>query len=335
MIAYFKDAYREAGGRVDVGFADGAIEVAWAPQADQLPASATIARHLEAGRYDEAIPLLITRLQLEPDHVESLYNLGMVYSDRMQLKQARELLGRAVELDPGYANAQVALGIAALRDKDPDAAQGPLEKAVVLEPRNPFALRTLGQLLLMKGDAPAALPHLRAAATVAPKDPINLFTYAQGLLAIEGESHEAEADELFKRALRLAPVGELAERIKHQQRRLADRVMRTNAQGMPRMDAVMYLSNALETYRELDIADQKQLLGEVAAVGQKGLAINNPDQTHHLKHYRGGTSVSALQAACILYVGVQFLLPGQDAGIELGREYEMAKGMARIGETNP
>ena len=51
---------------------------------------------------------------------------------------------------------------------------------------------------------------------MAPKDPINLFTYAQGLLAINGESHEAEADELFKRALRLAPVGELAEKIKQQ-----------------------------------------------------------------------------------------------------------------------
>ncbi len=101
-------------------------------------------------RYDEAIPLLRTRLQLEPEHVESLYNLGMVYSDRMQLPEARQLLSRAVELDPGHAYGQVALGIAALRDNDPEAAQGPLEKAVVLQPRNPFALRTLGQLLLMK-----------------------------------------------------------------------------------------------------------------------------------------------------------------------------------------
>jgi Flp pilus assembly protein TadD len=128
------------------GFSEGEIEVNWEPQSGQLPASASIAAHLEAGRYDEAIPLLRTRLQLEPDHVESLYNLGMVYSDRMQLTEARELLGRAVQLDPGDANAQVALGIAALRDNDPEAAQGPLEKAVVLQPRNPFALRTLGQL---------------------------------------------------------------------------------------------------------------------------------------------------------------------------------------------
>ena len=43
--------------------------------AGQIPARATITAHLEAGRYDEAIPLLRTRLQLEPEHVESLYNL--------------------------------------------------------------------------------------------------------------------------------------------------------------------------------------------------------------------------------------------------------------------
>ena len=68
--------------------------------------------------------------------------------------------------------------------------------------------------------------------------------------------------------------------------------------------------------------------GESQAVGQKGLSINNPDQTHPLQNYRGGTTVSALQVACILYVGVQLLLPGQDAGIDFAREYELAKGMA-------
>ena len=66
-----------------------------------------------------------------------------------------------------------------------------------------------------------------------------LPTLAQCLLSIEGESHEAEADELFQRALQLAPVGDLAEKIKNQQRRLADRVMCANAKGMSRMDAAM------------------------------------------------------------------------------------------------
>jgi Flp pilus assembly protein TadD len=335
VTSYYKDAYREAGGRVDVAFSGGVIEVAWEPQADQLPASATINEHLQAGRYDEAIPLLRMRLQLEPDHVESLYNLGMVYSDRMQLSEARELLGRAVELDPADANALVALAIAALRDNDREAAEAPLEKAVVLQPRNPVALRTLGQLKLMQGDAAAAMPHLRAAAAVAADDPINLFSYAQCLLGLEGESHEAEADALFKRALQLAPVGELAEKIRNQQRRLAERVMRTRARGLPRMDAVSYLSSALEVYRGLDLHGQKQLLAEAAAVGQKGLAINDPEQIHQLRLYQGGATISALQVACVYYVGVQLLLPGQDAGIDFAREYELAKGMAEPGGKTP
>jgi len=50
---------------------------------------------------------------------------------------------------------------------------------------------------------------------------------------------------------------------------------------------------------------------------QKGLSINNPEQNHHLQHYRGGATVSALQVVCILHVGMQLLLPGQDAGIDL------------------
>ena len=43
-----------------------------------------------------------------------------------------------------------------------------------------------------------------------------------------------------------------------------------------------------------------------------------------LQKFRGGTTVSALQVVCILYVGVQLLLPGQDAGID----FALAKGMA-------
>ena len=76
-----------------------------------------------------------------------------------------------------------------------------------------------------------------------------------------------------------------------------------------------------------DLEGQEPLLAEAGAVGQKGLSINNPEQNHHLQHYRGGTDVSALQVVCVLYVGVQLLLPGQDAGIDFAREYELAEGL--------
>jgi len=330
VTRYYKDAYREAGGRVDVAFTDSQIEVGWQPQADQVPSSAEIAKHLAAGRMEEAIPLLRMKLQLEPNDVETLYNLGMVCSDRQQLSEARELLQRAVDLDPAFANAHVALGVAALRADDPEAALAPLERAVVIEPTNPFALRTLGQAHLFRSDPSAALPHLRQAAKVAPGDPIALFTLAQCLLALEDEGQNQEITNLLDRALSLAPTGELAERIKGESRKLASRVLRGNVQGQPRMDVVMYCSAALEAYAPLKPAQRIALLQEVAAVGQRGLSINDPDQKVRLKLYKGGITVSALQAACILFVGVKLCLPGQDSGLDFDREYEMAQAMVEI-----
>jgi len=67
---------------------------------------------------------------------------------------------------------------------------------------------------------------------------------------------------------------------------------------------------------------------EVLILNYRGLAINDPDQKHTLSHYRGGSTVSALEAACVYYVGVQLLLPGHDPGLDLGREYKLAQGIA-------
>ena len=47
--------------------------------------------------------------------------------------------------------------------------------------------------------------------------------------------------------------------------------MRTRARGKPRMDSVSYLSSALEAYRALDQAGQKQLLpGQNAGIDFAG-----------------------------------------------------------------
>ena len=106
--------------------------------------------------------------------------------------------------------------------------------------------------------------------------------------------------------------------------------MRSNASGVPRMDVVMYCTGALEAFGALDRQGQTQLMMEVAALGQKGLSINDPDEKHHLNTYRGGKTVSAMQAACILFVCAKLLLPEQDTGLDFEKEYETAKAMASL-----
>jgi Flp pilus assembly protein TadD len=205
VTRYYKDAYREAGGRADVAFCDGQIEVSWDPGAEQRPASETITEHLEDGRYEEAIPLLEATLQLQPDDVESLAQLGMVKSDLGELVEARRLLERAVALDPAHVNALVSLGVAALRAGDPSSAQAPLEEALALSPGNPYALRALGQAQLMRNDPEAALPFLRLAADTPPADPITLYALAQALMALDTPEHRQEPDTYLTRALALGP----------------------------------------------------------------------------------------------------------------------------------
>ena len=65
---------------------------------------------------------------------------------------------------------------------------------------------------------------------------------------------------------------------------------------------------------------------EVATAGQKGLKINDPDTRLQLRHLPNSKPISALQAACLLFVGVKLLMPGQEAGFDFEREFEVARG---------
>jgi tetratricopeptide (TPR) repeat protein len=91
----FQRSYAGMGGQLSVVFAAGRIEVAWEPAAPEAPAMATIGPLLQQRRFDEARPLLETLLQLQPEHPEALYNLGVLASEEGRLEEARLLLRRA------------------------------------------------------------------------------------------------------------------------------------------------------------------------------------------------------------------------------------------------
>ncbi len=136
-------------------------------------------------------------------------------------------------------------------------------------------------------------------------------------MGLHAPEHFKEAESLLNRALALAPQGDLAERIKQTNSRLARQVLRTNAAGQPRLDVVMYCASALETYGTPTPTDQKQLLMEVATAGQKGLKINDPDARLQLRHLPNSKPVSALQAACLLFVGSSSSCRGRMRGLIL------------------
>ena len=193
---YFQRSYAGMSGQLSVVFAAGRIEVAWEPAAPEAPAMATIGPFLQQRRFDEARSLLETLLQLQPEHPEALYNLGVLASEEGQLEEARLLLRRAVMANAGdthaQANAQVALGLAALRQEDRSEARQALEAAIELEPRNAFALRSLGSLLVIAGALAAGIERFHQALAVAPDDLVTTFNLAQALLELDPGEHRDE-----------------------------------------------------------------------------------------------------------------------------------------------
>ena len=328
---YFQKSYASMGGQLSVVFAAGRIEVAWEPAAAEpagpgAPAMASIGPLLQQRRFDEARPLLETLLQLQSEHPEALYNLGVLASEEGRLEEARLLLRRAVIANAGdthaQANAQVALGLAALRQEDRAEARQALEAAIALEPRNAFALRSLGSLLVIAGALAAGIERFRQALAVAPDDLVTTFNLAQALLELDHQEHRNEADRLLLRVIEAQPYGELANKAKDLRGSIAARDLRVDQPDGLRQDAVSYCLQALHLFEGMDQQRFMAVLSEVAAMGQGGLQINEPGTSRSLKTLPGSWSDLAL--ACLIHVGMKRLMPDEDSGLGIGAEYEEA-----------
>ncbi|RQW84538.1 MAG: hypothetical protein EHM62_00505 [Methylococcus sp.] len=322
--AFFERQYGGMPGETTVSFENGKINVTWMPrEADENPA-AVIMRLLETGRYSEAAPLLETAIQANPRDHQSLYNLGMVYSDMGRLPEAMGLLRRATEVEPENANAWVALGIAALRSKDNDAARAALEHAISIDGDNAFALRSLGTLCLMDKDKDIdrALQFLRRAVALLRTDPVSRLTLAQALIEQNPEQNAAEAEALFRAVLAMSPNAEVAKKAEAGLTVIAQAKFRGEADGDIRQDATQYCLDALDRFEGMDRDTLLPIVMEMATLGEGGLPVNDPSKKFELRLLPG--EYTALHIVCMLHVGLKCIDPDLDSGFDISREYAAA-----------
>jgi cytochrome c-type biogenesis protein CcmH/NrfG len=75
-------------------------------------------KHMAAGEWKEAVPLLEARIAGHPSDVEALADLGHSYAESGDLDQAIEKLKVAVDLEPRHLEANLYLGEAYLKLRD-------------------------------------------------------------------------------------------------------------------------------------------------------------------------------------------------------------------------
>jgi tetratricopeptide (TPR) repeat protein len=228
---------------------------------------------------------------------EALYNLGLLCSDAGELERAGELLQRCVANGPANANGWVAL-----------------------EPGNPYALRSYGTLLLLQGEPKEAVAVLQRARVSGPADPTTLLTLAQALIEADLAAHAGEADQLLRQVLQLVPR-EIADKARRASMRIADHNLHCSQGEGLRKVVVVALGEALRAYAALTVEQGKVVLME-AAIGEKGLAMNQPELSYRLETLPG--AFSGLQLVALIEISARQVLGLADGGFGFGAEVEQA-----------
>ncbi|MDD2755343.1 MAG: tetratricopeptide repeat protein [Methanothrix sp.] len=276
---------------------------------------------LQSGQIDQARIYLEELLRQEPENADLLYNLGLCYIDLDQLDKGTELLRRCLMRVPKHSHACVALGIACQKKGDISQAKEYALRALQADSRNPVAFKNLGAIFGQEGDNLKALYYLRRSFDIEPQDPQTVYGLAFACLKL-GDTEPAQ--KYFEKVLEMEAQESLHVLAKSGLREIASREFK--AKG-PRVDAVFYLLGALRLFRGKSLDEVREIAFEIGMLGQNGLDINDPNETHVLRSLPGRV-FSALELVCIMYAGFKRVEPGMDIGVDLGEEWGMAERLA-------
>ncbi|KAK9867784.1 hypothetical protein WJX84_000628 [Apatococcus fuscideae] len=125
---------------------------------------------IRLGNYDQAMEDLQIAEQLEPQQVNTIWDLAMVLDRQNAPEQALKLFDWANTLDPGNSIILRRRAFCRSKLKDYAGAVEDLEEAVAVSPRNPYLLKDLGFNRWQAGDRSGASEALASANQMLPQD---------------------------------------------------------------------------------------------------------------------------------------------------------------------
>lgn len=118
---------------------------------------------LEVNKFDEAEACFLEILQEEPDDVEVLNKMGIIYIYQQDMIKAREYFERTLELDPKHVAATCNLGNIELEEGDMNKAEMLYRDALRLDPQYGTAHNNLAYILKKTGRIAEAVGHMKKA----------------------------------------------------------------------------------------------------------------------------------------------------------------------------
>jgi tetratricopeptide (TPR) repeat protein len=323
VLMHFADEYAAQGQTAMVTVDDQDITVMAFPA--ETSALDFVMPMLKVGKIAEAVPYLESLTKSAPANAAVLYNLGISYSELGQYDEAIIRLKRAVQLDPGHAHAWVGIGTAYHRMHKPESALEAFEKAVEADPNDGYTRRNLGGMLIGFKRIDEAVLHLRTSLDLLPDDPQAIFGLATALQEVGTEAADEEADALYLRFITEHPNSPMVEQAEKTRTAFAHKRLKSSAVGGFRPDVLMYITSALQTFKEVGAQNRQVIALEIAMLGRSGLDINDPDHKYTLKALPG--KFSGLHLLAIMYTAFRQIDPTMDTGADFSAEYQAALEM--------
>jgi hypothetical protein len=155
----------------------------------------------ETGKLDGAAAAYRRALEIEPQHVDAHYNLGIVLQEQGKLDDAIAAYRSALEFSPAFAGAWVNLGYALQSSGRLDEAISTYRRAIEIAPDYPGAHVNLGDALLELGDVKAASEACEVYLEKHPND-TSLLAWRAIVLRELGEREAARSLVDFDRFIR-------------------------------------------------------------------------------------------------------------------------------------
>lgn len=155
------------------------------------------------GRMDEAFEFLSRAVQVMPGHAEYNFQAGLIEAEREHYSEAIQYLKDAIRLDPLHSRARQLLGQVYEKTGCLEEAIQSYRRVTFLEATKGEVFLNLGMTCFKAGHWEEAQQALRKAMTLEPQN--HLATYYLGLIVMRDEKVLDDAEELFKKTVRLKP----------------------------------------------------------------------------------------------------------------------------------
>ena len=108
-------------------------------------------------------------IEIDPQHIGSLNNLGIILIGKRKFKEAKNLFNKIIQINPSYSSSYNSLGIINKTQNNLNAAINYFKKAVEINSKDFYAFNNLGLIFRQKNENIKALEYFEKSISINPK----------------------------------------------------------------------------------------------------------------------------------------------------------------------